>query len=244
MVGRTLYHQVTTIPLRIRTFASTKRVGILEDISFEWREQHWRLSAGRAVFWEEEQALILSDLHVGKSAHFRKAGIAVPANIVQEDLYRLQRLITKYHPKQVIVVGDMFHSSANNDVQYFKLWRQQFAHIRFLLITGNHDILAPEVYRELAIDQEEQLDLHNIFFVHDAADAPTTLVNKYIISGHVHPGVRLIGYGRQHLRLPCFYFGPQAAILPAFSHFTGTYTLEPEPSSAVFVIAEQKVLRM
>lgn len=215
----------------------------MEDIPFEWREQHWRLSAGRAVFWEEEQTLIIADLHVGKSAHFRKAGIAVPANIVQEDLYRLQRLITKYHPKQVIVVGDMFHSSANNDVQYFKLWRQQFALIPFLLITGNHDILAPELYKELDIDQEDSLCLHNIFFVHDAADAPSSC-NEYVFSGHIHPGVRLVGYGRQHLRLPCFYFGPEAAVLPAFSHFTGTYSLEPEPSSAVFVIAEQKVFRV
>jgi metallophosphoesterase superfamily enzyme len=58
----------------------------LEDTAFEFKGQHWRLSAGRAIYWEEENALIVADLHVGKSAHFRKAGIAVPANIVQEDL--------------------------------------------------------------------------------------------------------------------------------------------------------------
>lgn len=216
----------------------------MEDISFEWREQHWRLSAGRAVYWEEEQTLIVADLHVGKSAHFRKAGIAVPANIVQEDLYRLQQLITKYHPARIIVVGDMFHSSANNDVVYFKLWRQQFPHIPFLLITGNHDILAPDLYDELNIRLQDTLSLRNIFFVHDAADTPDTLNNQYVFSGHIHPGVRLVGYGKQSLRLPCFYFGPDTAVLPAFSHFTGTYSLEPEPSSAVFVIAEKKVFRV
>ncbi|QEH43989.1 ligase-associated DNA damage response endonuclease PdeM [Chitinophaga sp. XS-30] len=217
---------------------------MLEDVSFEWKEQHWRLSAGRAVYWEEEQTLILADLHAGKSAHFRKAGIAVPANIVQEDLYRLQQLITKYCPVRVIVVGDMFHSSANNDVQYFRIWRQQFPHIHFMLITGNHDILEPAMYDDLRISLQDTLSLRNIFFVHDAADTPETLKDQYVLSGHIHPGVRLVGYGKQSLRLPCFYFGPDAAVLPAFSHFTGTYSLEPEPASAVFVIAEKKVFRV
>lgn len=196
------------------------------------------------MYWEEEQALIVADLHVGKSAHFRKAGIAVPANIVQEDLYRLQQLITKYNPVSIIVVGDMFHSSANNDVQYFKLWRQQFPGITFLLVTGNHDILSPALYDELNIRLQDTLSVRNIFFVHDMADTPETLDNQYVFSGHIHPGVRLVGYGKQSLRLPCFYFGPEAAVLPAFSHFTGTVSLEPEPASAVFVIAEKKVFRV
>lgn len=186
----------------------------------------------------------MADLHVGKSAHFRKAGIAVPANIVQEDLYRLQQLITKYNPVSIIVVGDMFHSSANNDVQYFKLWRQQFPGITFLLVTGNHDILSPALYDELNIRLQDTLSVRNIFFVHDVADTPETLENQYVFSGHIHPGVRLVGYGKQSLRLPCFYFGPEAAVLPAFSHFTGTVSLEPEPASAVFVIAEKKVFRV
>ena len=35
----------------------------------------------RALYWKKENALIISDLHVGKSAHFRKNGIAIPAGI-------------------------------------------------------------------------------------------------------------------------------------------------------------------
>ena len=44
------------------------------------------LSAERAVFWEEEQSLILADLHFGKTGHFRKSGIGVPQTIYREDL--------------------------------------------------------------------------------------------------------------------------------------------------------------
>lgn len=183
----------------------------------------------------------MADLHVGKSAHFRKAGIAVPANIVQEDLFRLQRLITAYHPQKVIVVGDMFHSSANNDVQYFKLWRQQFPNIAFELVVGNHDMLTPALYEDLQIDLYPSLTLRNISFVHDAKDAEGM---DYVISGHIHPGVRMVGNGRQRLRLPCFYFGVEVAVLPAFSDFTGLCSLELEEDALVFVIAERKVFRI
>ena len=215
----------------------------MEDLTFDFRGHCWRLSAGRAIYWEEEKALIVADLHVGKSAHFRKAGIAVPANIVQEDLYRLQQLITRYMPARVIVVGDMFHSSANNDVQYFKIWRQQFPHIVFDLVTGNHDIMDGAVYTSLNIRLHDFLEVQDIYFVHDPEDRPA-VQSGYVLSGHIHPGVRMVGYGRQSLRLPCFYFGTEVAVLPAFSGFTGTFTLEKEAAAEVFVIAERKVLRV
>lgn len=215
----------------------------MEDISFVFREQHWRVSSGKGLYWEEEEALIVSDLHLGKSAHFRKAGIAIPGTIVEEDLFCLQQLIVQYVPKKLIIVGDMFHSSANNEVSYFKLWRRQFPNIQFDLITGNHDILGKHVYEELEVNQYDSLQLRNIHFVHDAADGQP-LRDTYILSGHIHPGVRMYGYGRQSLRLPCFYFGRQYAVLPAFSHFTGMYTIEPQAGEPVFVLADKKVIKM
>ncbi len=205
---------------------------------------HWRLSAGKAVYWEEERALIVADLHVGKAAHFRKAGIAVPGNIVQEDLYRLQQLITKYNPQRLIVVGDMFHSSANNEVQYFRIWRNQFPHIRFELVTGNHDIMDPSVYASLDVQLMDTLTLGGIYFVHDPKDKPADNGELYAMSGHIHPGVWMVGNGRQRLRLPCFYFGAEGAILPAFSAFTGTYCVEPGEDSEVFVIGGTGVFKV
>ncbi len=216
----------------------------LEDIRYEIKGGHWRLSAGKAVYWEEERALIVADLHVGKAAHFRKAGIGVPANIVQEDLYRLQQLITKYNPDRLIVVGDMFHSSANNEVQYFQIWRNQFPHIRFELVTGNHDIMDPEVYASLGIDLMESLQVGGMYFVHDPKDKLLDNGETYAVSGHIHPGVWMVGYGKQRLRLPCFYFGPEGAILPAFSVFTGLYSLEPAADAAVFVIGGNGIFKV
>lgn len=209
---------------------------------YPYQDQTWHLSAHRAIYWKEEQALIVSDLHLGKSAHFRKAGIAVPANIGQDDLFRLQLLITAYNPAQVIIVGDMFHSSENNDVPYFKLWRQQFAAIRFKLVKGNHDILSDTIYASLNIEVFDTLCIRDIHFAHEpCADEDDT---RYTFSGHLHPGIMVAGAGRQRLRLPCFYFGKNGSILPAFGRFTGLAMLQPAADEAVFVIAENSVLKV
>lgn len=208
---------------------------------FHFQEQHWHLSPQRAIFWEEEKALILSDLHLGKAAHFRKAGIAVPAGIVQEDLFRLQQLITHYLPNRIIIVGDMFHSSENNEVHYFRLWRQQFSQISFDLVKGNHDIMADAVYEQLEINVHPALTLRNIHFIHEPCEDNNGFA--YTFSGHLHPAFVMHGAGRQRLRLPCFYFGRHCGILPAFGHFTGSANLDPEQKDPVFVIAGKSIIR-
>lgn len=208
---------------------------------FQFQEQHWHLSPQRAIFWEEEKALILSDLHLGKAAHFRKAGIAVPAGIVQEDLFRLQQLITHYLPERIIIVGDMFHSRENNEVQYFRLWRQQFSRVSFDLVKGNHDIMGDDVYEQLQINVHPALTLRNIHFIHEPCEDNNGFA--YTFSGHLHPAFVMQGAGRQRLRLPCFYFGRYCGILPAFGHFTGSATLDPDERDPVFVIAGKSIIR-
>ena len=55
----------------------------------QFKSQRLVLSPERCMFWEDQQTLILSDMHIGKTAHFRKAGIAVPQQVFQEDLQLL-----------------------------------------------------------------------------------------------------------------------------------------------------------
>ena len=64
----------------------------------------------------------------------------------------------------------------------------------------------------------------------------------FTISGHVHPGIRLRGKGRQSMRLPCFFARQNGILLPAFGTFTGLHILKPAPDDQVFAIAEQSVI--
>jgi metallophosphoesterase superfamily enzyme len=40
----------------------------------------------RAIWFPKYETLLVSDTHLGKGSHFRKAGIAIPTVLKQEDL--------------------------------------------------------------------------------------------------------------------------------------------------------------
>ncbi len=196
------------------------------------------LSNDRCVFWEEEKMLFLSDLHFGKTGHFRKEGIAVPQAIYKEDLQRLVTQIKFFKPQQVVVIGDMFHSHANKELDLFKKWRNDFKSLPIQLIRGNHDVLKKDWYNDATISViENSLQIGSFSFVHDITEVQNEVaVAPYFFSGHIHPGISIRGAGRQFIKLPCFYFSSQFAVLPAFSRFTGSHPIKPKRGESVFAI--------
>lgn len=205
-------------------------------------DQKLWLSVQRSIFWEEQKALIVSDLHFGKTGHFRKSGIAVPQCVYKEDLQRLIELLNYFKPEQLIVVGDFFHSHANSELDWFKKWRSDFASLRVLLIKGNHDILKGKWYRESGIEVfENELQVHSFLFTHDKCQERQ---DAFIFCGHIHPGIILNGLGKQSLRFPCFYFANHHCILPAFSKFTGVVSLETSLATSIYAIVENKLMQI
>ena len=87
---------------------------------FTIKGQRLVLHPSRVIFWEEESALILSDLHFGKSGHFRKSGIPIPQNVYKEDLQRLVTLVQYFNPRQMIIAGDLFHSKLSPPIKDFQ----------------------------------------------------------------------------------------------------------------------------
>jgi metallophosphoesterase superfamily enzyme len=58
----------------------------------------------------------------------------------------------------------------------------------------------------------------------------------------VHPGVRLHGAGRERARLPCFWFGPDGAVLPAFGEFTGLADVQADARDRIWVTTGEEVI--
>ncbi len=204
------------------------------------KEEELILSKERAIYWPAKGMLIISDLHIGKSAHFRKSGIQVPDTIGHTDLQRLTSLIEDFKPKILLVTGDMFHNTINSDANAFLEWRKNYVELKVLLIKGNHDALQSEDYERLGIEVYAKELLCSPFrFIHDK---PKQLDEYYNISGHIHPGITLYGKAKQRLRFPCFYFGTHCAVLPAFSVFTGLKILAPEEGDRFFAITPAKVV--
>lgn len=215
------------------------------SISFSIRGQQLWLSPMKAVFWEDQRMLILSDLHFGKTGHFRKSGIAVPQQVYQDDLHRLFALVQYFQPASVLVVGDLFHSVENKEAALFARWRMDHDGLPFHLVKGNHDILSADWYQQQDIRVHEQTyDAGPFRFIHEWCESMDKEEDLFCFSGHLHPGIRIKGMGRQSLTLPCFYFEKTHGILPAFGGFTGLYLIEPKKDSTVFVIADNKVMSL
>ena len=215
----------------------------ISDRAFiEVEHQLLRILPEKAIFWEHEQILIISDVHLGKAGHFRRHGIALPKSTNDTNLLRLDELIEVWNPKQIIFLGDLFHSEKNIEWEAFKRWRIKHHSISIFLIMGNHELYPQEEYNMLGIECIRQFIYHPFLFIHDL-NKITTNISEFIISGHVHPAVRIIGKGKQSLRIPCFYFEKNKAILPAFGTLTGVHTIKHSKKATIFGILEHQIIQ-
>ncbi|MGE0589319.1 MAG: ligase-associated DNA damage response endonuclease PdeM [Cyclobacteriaceae bacterium] len=192
----------------------------------------------KAIFVPAEKTLLLADLHLGKINHFRLAGIPLPNKANDENLERLIDLINKTRSERVIFLGDLFHSHYNYEWESLGQVIAHFPNCEFHLVLGNHDIMSQLQYERHRIKVCEELHMGPLLLTHELIENS----NKYNLAGHVHPGVRLTGRGKQSVMLPCFYFSKRQGLMPAFGSFTGLARVAIKREDRVFAIADGKVL--
>ncbi|HEY8937445.1 MAG TPA: ligase-associated DNA damage response endonuclease PdeM [Cyclobacteriaceae bacterium] len=193
----------------------------------------------KAAFWPKHKILMVADLHLGKINHFRKAGIAVPTRANDKNIEVLVDLFWKTKPERVLFLGDLFHSHYNPEWEVFGEVVKHFESISFELVLGNHDIMSERQYERKGIRFYDELQIGPFLFTHHPVEKELT--DLYNLAGHIHPGVRLVGKGKQQLRLPCFYFGKSSGLLPAFGMFTGLASIKSQKDDKIFVVAENKI---
>jgi len=207
-------------------------------LSVNIHEEDLLLSSEKAIYWKKKSALLIADLHIGKVTHFRNNNIAIPQEAAQRNFDRLEKLVLRFKPTKVYFLGDLFHSFYNKEWEMLIFTLAKYPKVKFELITGNHDILKDEHYESAGISCVMERKLGPFILTHH----PESHDGFYNLCGHIHPGVRMKGTGRQYIKLPCFYFGEQQGILPAFGSFTGTAALKIKPSDQVFAVLNDKVV--
>ncbi len=202
-------------------------------------EQIW-LCHQKAVWLKIHKTVLISDLHIGKVNHFRKSGIAVPAKANDKNVETLIDLFNETKPERVIFLGDLFHSHYNNEWEVLGQVLKHFSACSFELVRGNHDILSSEQYKRLAIAvHEKPISINTLLLSHEPLeDIP---IGRYNLAGHIHPGIRLQGKARQSMTLPCFYFGADKGLMPAFGSFTGLALVTPKKNDRIFAVLGEKI---
>ena len=190
-----------------------------------------------AVYWVEKKTLLLADVHLGKVAHFRKNGIAVPRKAEGVFYQKIEALLQTFSVDRIIFLGDLFHSDQNNEWYLFAAWvEQQTAEL--ILVEGNHDVIPAWKFEQLKLTVVDTLSEDNFNFSH----FPKEVYNSFVICGPVHPGVKLKGGGLQRISLPCFYHSKHQLILPAFGAFTGLHLLQAKLGDQVYVTTGKEVI--
>ena len=198
------------------------------------------LSSHKIIYIKEFDALLISDLHLGKTASFARLGVALVKEESLTTLKRFQLVLDLYQPKKCYILGDLFHNKLpeNNDIDIqFRSFLEKNSKTTFYLTLGNHD--------EKHHNQIQSFQLHTEFFFELG---PFILSHKKrshhkhspTIIGHHHPGIKFKKRGFSKLTLPCFYFQDTTLICPAFGDFTGLRLLNHNEAIKVVAIITGK----
>jgi DNA ligase-associated metallophosphoesterase len=202
-----------------------------------------QLLAAKAVWWPAERTLLVADAHIGKAMSFRRQGVPVPHGTTGETLDRLDTLLALHAARRIVFLGDLLHSAHAHEratQAALAAWRALRPALELILVRGNHDDRAgdPPAALEIACVDEP--------FTLPGATAlalchhPEPVDGAYVLAGHAHPCIH-VGGGLDRLRLPCFHFGAQVGVLPAFGAFTGMHPIGRAAGDRVFVVADNAV---
>ncbi len=191
------------------------------------------------ALWEKEKTVFLADTHFGKVAHFRKAGIGLPPQAGMDTFFRLQQIILAHRPHRIVILGDVFHSESNSDMQRFADWRAGMPSLVFDLVLGNHDRASLKELKAAGFPLYPKLKAGPFWCVHDQESIRQ---EGFHFFGHLHPGITLSGLGGQSVKMPCFWLRPGHLCFPAFGSFTGFISLPQGPEDVFFALTDTRVL--
>lgn len=197
----------------------------------------------KALYVPAQAALLVSDVHLGKAETFQSMGIPIASPINQENLTRLRQLVVQTQPKELFILGDLFHSRQSLVPEVLTSWDTFLKEtcINVSLIIGNHDCRLIDSLPPLPMNyQVEAVALGSFLLSHEPENQHDAALN---ICGHIHPVLQLTSR-TDSLRLPCFFVERhhRRLTLPAFGEFTGGYEVDLIENTCAYVACEGEVI--
>jgi putative SbcD/Mre11-related phosphoesterase len=178
------------------------------------------ISNDLCVHLKDQGLVAIADLHVGYEAALEEEGLQLPRiqTATMEDA--LHRIIEKYDPDTVLIVGDLKHEFSRNlgqewsDVKsILSLLHEQS---KVLLVRGNHDNYLRNIASKMGIGLVDRTRVGGIAFAHGHHSKCEV---RPLVMAHEHPSVRIVDRIGAAIRLPCFlhFRKDEILVLPAFS---------------------------
>ena len=202
------------------------------------------LLPGRAAFLPKTSTVVCSDIHLGKAATFRHAGMAIPEGSAQHDLQRLTGIVQTCGARRLLITGDLFHARSGctqqvlDEFSAFCEQVRQSHDTRIVLVLGNHEQSLGKKFRphEIGINRcEEEIIEPPFRFIHDHQSHFDAQPDSFTIAGPVHPTVTIKGTSGDRLTCRCFVTTGTTLTLPAFGSFTGGHKISPSDGTRVWL---------
>ena len=210
------------------------------SFKFYWEDTLLEMLPSRALFLPETKELLICDIHLGKADYFQQNGIPLTNNSDKNNFARIKKIVKKYSPEKLIILGDLFHSKFSID----KTLQKKVEDLPTLLKTnvelvlGNHDVGCNIKNIKIL----NNIKTKNIVFSHE----PVNLAdNKTLnICGHYHPKLYLKNE-RDKLSFRCFAMdnNKNTLFLPAFGDLTGGYPCKKSFKKWA-IISEKEILEI
>ena len=227
--------------------SSSVTIAVAPSLPAEQTAADILLLPGRAAFLPATSTLLVADVHLGKAAAFRHAGIPVPEGSAQADLARLERLVSATEARRLLILGDLFHARGGCTERVFAEFaasRARYPRTEVILVAGNHDRAIGRVPSSLGIDScMRTLDEPPFHFVHEpATDLPEPGRTCFTIAGHLHPTVSITSPSGDRVTDRCFVAEELVLVLPAFGSFTGGHRVKPVAGLRLWIARDDGVV--
>tara|TARA_Y100001978_G_scaffold199802_1_gene214823 strand:+ start:142 stop:801 length:660 start_codon:yes stop_codon:yes gene_type:complete len=209
-------------------------------VNFFWNGTKLEFYSNKALFIPITRELLISDIHLGKAEYFQLNGIPLTNDEDENNIVRIYKLINKFKPKKLVILGDLFHSrySLNKNLidkveRLFKTFQNKIE-----LIEGNHD-KGCQIRNISFLKEKKSL---NLILTHEPINKKDH--NTLNICGHYHP--KLILKNKQDkLSFKCFAFDQSNnnLYLPSFGDLTGGFLCK-EHFRKWAIISENKIVEI
>ena len=192
----------------------------------------------RALVWPRRRAAFVADPHFGKSAVFRREGIALPEGSDDADLVTLAALATDHGVETLYILGDFVHGALPRSHRFYRRFNDWMSGsgLAVHVVLGNHDRYLDRQQLE-GVVWHQRLTLDPFELLHDPGDAGT----GYFLAGHIHPVFR-ISTRSDSLRMPVFWQREDGLVLPSFGAMTGGYAIRVKPSERLYGLGPDSVV--
>jgi len=210
--------------------------------------RRFELLPGRGLLWPDRRALLVADLHLGKDASFRAAGMGVPSSSTDATLQSVSEMIQGAEVQELYILGDLFHARSSlslHATQSFEAFCRHHAGVAIVLIRGNHDRAVGQLPKRWPMTViPDQLEVDGVRMTHHPG--PCTEDAELLVCGHLHPAYELQTRSESTGKQPAFWWDSRrrCLVLPAVGQFTGTAKVTARPGDHVWIVADEQVHRV